>query len=138
MRARSLAAALALAAAPGCLASTVVPPAERAPSAEHRQWRPAEVADLLGYFELLAIEGEAAASLRKVYYHFSDDGTYTGAALVAGLDSPPRFQTLSGTWLLTAGELVLDLDAPVQALASEGLLELRSQGGALVLRHSTL
>lgn len=138
MRARALAAAC-LTVASGCLSSKATPRAERMPPerAPAIAWRPAERGDLLGYFESLAVEGEAAASLWRVYYHFADDDSYTGAALVGPFDAP-RFQTLEGTWRLDAGGLVLDGGEPVQALSSDPLLRLDTPGGSLVLRRVQL
>ena len=139
MRASKIAATLWLGITPACLASTVMPREERAAPAAAPlvEWRSAERADLLGYFEAETIEGEAAASLWKVYYHFAEDQSYTGAALVRPPDAPPQFQTLSGQWQLEAGGLVLDGADPVQALAGEGRLKLVAPGGSLLLRRAT-
>ena len=92
-------ASLLLLCSAGCIASNVVAPDERMvvePLAE-RVFEPAPTRQLEGLFESCDIQGDAAVSLRKIYYLFSLDGTYTAAALaeVAGKFS---FQTLDGIW----------------------------------------
>ncbi len=120
----------------GCIAPSVVASggrAVRATDGDESAWRAARAEDLRGLFESVRIEGEAAAALGKVYYHFSPDGTYAGAALVFGGERP-EFQTLAGRWSL--GEDGLDLgDGPARAWAAAELLKLETPGGVAVLRR---
>ena len=119
---------------PGCLASSVVPSAERvaiAPKLE-QSWRRATVEDLRGFFESLSIEGEAAASVRKLYYHFAADGSFSGAALLQQPDGSLEFATLRGGWTLESGRLQLDDSDPAQASVSAGQLKLDSSSGSVI------
>jgi hypothetical protein len=128
---------LALVALGSCYASNVVARGDRAVVADDAEvvWTEASAADLEGLFESVAIRGEAALSLRKVYYVFSGDGRYTGAALVED-DDGPRFQTLSGRWQLLPGGLVLDDAPPARLQAAPERLRIEAEGGELVLRRS--
>jgi hypothetical protein len=131
--------ALAMTAAPACITPSVLESSGRAVEVAPAElaWRPAVAEDLRGLWESVAIEGEAAASLWRVYYHFASDGTYTGAALVIG-GAQPEFQTLSGSWTLADG--VLDLGEGNTARASVAALELRLQtdGGTAILRQAAV
>ena len=53
-----------------CTPSSTIPEQDRAAPAadESIAWRPATREDVVGYFESERVTGEAAASLRKVYY----------------------------------------------------------------------
>ncbi len=97
-------------------------------------WRPAQAVDLSGLFESTSIEGEAAASLWKIYYHFAADGSFTGAALVVG-GPQPEFQTLSGAWMLDEKGLDLGDGQPVPAFAAPGQLKLEAEGGVVILQR---
>ena len=98
-------------------------------------WRPAAREDVLGYFESERITGEAAASVRRVYYSFAADGTYTGAALVQD-GARAAFQTLSGRWTLAGQALSLGSDAaPARAFAAPDRLRLDSDGGVAYFRR---
>jgi hypothetical protein len=135
---RSLVGALLLLAT-SCIASNVVAPEQRmvAEPLQERVFEPAPTLRLDGLFESVDIQGDAAASLRKIYYLFSADGTYTAAALaeVAGSYS---FQTLSGTWQNDAAGLVLDGGNPVKLEQSGDYLRLVAAGGLVVLVRKEL
>lgn len=127
-------------AASGCIAPSVLDDAQRLPEASapaRLDWRPAQAADLLGYWESSAVEGDAAAALRKLYYLFAADGSYTGAALVAGATGP-QFQTLDGSWTLADGLLDLGDGATAEAQVAPGWLRLVNEGGTLLLERSVL
>jgi len=132
-------AALLVAMVTGCVPSNIVAVEDRmvieTPVID-QPWEPANRSDLVGLFESLEIHGEAAAALWKVYYHFSADGGYSGAALVAG-DDGVRFQVLSGTWTFTEdGRVDLgDGSEPLQARVSGGFLQLESAAGTVVFRR---
>lgn len=130
---------LALATAPSCIAPSVIDSSGRAVPVEAAQltWRPAQPADLAGLFESIAIEGEAAASISRIYYHFSADGHYTGAALVIG-GPQPEFQTLSGTWTISDGQLDLGDGQSVAAEYAPEHLRLVSEGGVATLRRAAV
>jgi len=133
-----------LCAAAGCIAPSVLESSGRAPVVEPPAalaWHAALPADLSGLFESVSVEGESAASLWKVYYHFTPagdaGGTYSGAALVIG-EAGPGFQTLSGAWSLRDGALDLGDGQPVRASAAPGHLRLESGAGSAVLRSVVL
>jgi hypothetical protein len=131
--------AAALCVAPGCITPSVVDSAGRGVEApaEVVAWHPATATDLRGLFESVSIEGEAAAALGRVLYHFGSDGSYTGAALVIGGDQP-EFQTLSGTWTLGGDGLDLGDGQIVAAEVAGDLLRLSSAGGTAVLRRTAI
>ena len=136
MRASAGTMALAvLALLPSCLASTVVDASARAVEVQEdlRAWRGAEPGDLSGLYESVRLEGEAAASLWKVYYHFAPDGTYTGAALVFDGERA-AFQTLSGTWSLAGGRLEIDGAETSRASVSGGDLRIAGAAGTAYFR----
>jgi hypothetical protein len=124
---------------PACYASNVVAVDDRAVALSEQQleFRPAVFADFDGLFESTRIEGEAAASLRKVWYWFAQDGTYSGAALVDG-DEGPAFQTLRGRFRVDGSSLVLDDADPVPAESAAGFLRIRAAGGSLLLHRLAL
>ena len=130
--------ALSLLAAPACIMPSVLDEkaraVERAPA--EVEWRAARAEDFLGLFESVSIEGEQAAALWKVYYHFASDGTFTGAALVIG-GPQPAFQTLSGTWKLDADGLDLGDGQPVRASCAPDQLKLESAGTVVILKRVT-
>ena len=131
MRARAgIRALAALALLPGC-ASTVVDASARAVEVQQdvREWRAADPSDLTGLFESVRLEGEAAAALWKLYYHFAPDGTYTGAALVFDGERA-AFQTLSGTWSLAGDRLEIDGAETSRASVSGGDLRIEGAAGA--------
>lgn len=136
----ALTAGLALAALtllPACLASTVVERDARsvAEAEPELDWRPAEAADLDGLYESVRLEGEAAAALWKLYYHFAPDGSYTGAALVFDGERA-AFQTLSGTWSLAAGRLELDGTEGATAAVVGDRLRIENEAGTALLRRA--
>lgn len=94
---------------------------------------------LVGLFESVEITGDAALALRKVYYLFAADGSYTAAALVEE-GAQAAFQTLTGTWQVVGDGLVLDGGEPVPVQGSEDGQHLRIQAntGGLVLRRGML
>jgi hypothetical protein len=125
-----------LIAAPACIAPSVLDEqaraVERAPA--EVQWRAPTPADLDGLYESVSIEGEKAAQLWKIYYHFASDGTFSGAALLLG-GAQPEFQTLSGTWKLDERGLDLGDGEPVRASAAPDQLKLESEGTLVILRR---
>ena len=139
---RLLAASLAwgcLIIAPACSSSSVVESAGRAvaPTSGDLAWRPTVPEDLRGLFESISIEGDAAASLWKIYYVFDENGSYTGAALVLATDHP-EFQTLSGTWTLDGPILDLGDGQSTRVSTAPGHLMLESDGGVAILRRATV
>jgi len=128
-----------LALAPACVHAKVMAQDDRAVAAfaGEQVWRPAEAADVHGLYESVSIEGDAAAALWRIYYHFADDGTYTGAALTLG-GSQPEFQTLSGTWHLTDSTLDFDSTTTARALVAGDELRLETEGGVVVLRRTAI
>lgn len=120
----------------GCVSSHVVDDASRAVRVEREEsaWRAATLDDVVGYFESVRIDGEAAAALLRVYYSFERGGTYSGAALIA-LDGGPQFQTLGGTWSLADGVLDLEGGALAHAQVAGEELRLQSDAGEVVLRR---
>ena len=128
--------AVALTAA-ACIASNVVAPQQRlvVDDLAALEWAPAPELPLLGLYESVDIRGEAAATLRKVYYRFAADGTYTAAALIESAGAF-QFQTIDGTWRANEDGLVLDDGEPVQLdRADGGFLRIRTATGPLVLQH---
>ena len=124
---------------PGCIASNVVASEDRlvaTPVAE-LQFAPAPGLPLQGLYESVEIRGDAALSLRKVYYLFAADGTYTAAALTE-VDGVPSFQTLNGTWQTTAAGLSLDGRPPVLLEQAPLHLRITAENGVLVLRAASL
>lgn len=118
----------------GCYASNVVAIGERAVGERvmPSTWRPATAAELVGEFTSIAIRGDAAIALRRVHYVFLAGGRYTGAGLVEG-DQGLEFQTLSGSWRIADGSLVLDDGEPVPCEIGDDLLRIRAATGELVL-----
>jgi hypothetical protein len=95
---------------------------------------------LEGLYESHAVHGAAAASLRKLSYWFERDGRYSGAGLVLDGGSA-SFQTLAGRWTLEGDVLVLQPDGGgdperVTARGAPGWIELRSEGGSVLLRKA--
>ena len=121
---------------PACITAKVIDSKDRAVEIPLAQvaWQPAHSADFRGLFESTSIEGEAAASAWKLYYHFADDGTYTGAALIVS-GAHPEFQTLSGNWQLGERDLDLGDGTVVHAYAAPEQLKFQSEGGTVILRH---
>jgi hypothetical protein len=87
-------------------------------------------------FESVRIDGEAAASVARISYFFSPDGSYTGAALVLG--EPPAFQTLSGRWSLSGETLDLGSGLRVRARVAGESLRLESELCVAQLRRVAL
>jgi len=119
-----------------CIGSNVVAPTERmVPAADAElPFAPATAAELVGFHESIDIRGDAAVALRKVYYLFAADGSYTGAALA---DDGERlaFQTLTGTWTLGPDGLALDGQPPTPCDAAADQLRIRAPNGELRLRR---
>jgi hypothetical protein len=90
--------------------------------------------ELRGLYESVEITGDAAVSLRRIYYLFRGDGTYTAAALTEG-EAGARFQTLDGTWALDQQGLSLDGTAPVLLEAADPYLRITAPNGAVVMRR---
>ncbi len=123
----------------GCITPSVIDSSGRAiaPVTAKHDWRPPQATDFEGLFESVSIEGEVAAALWKLYYAFSPDGSYSGAALVLG-GAAPEFQTLSGRWLLDGDRLDLGDGQVVRASADEEHIRLASEGGVAILRRSAI
>lgn len=123
----------------GCITPSVIDSSGRAiePTSVMHEWRPAQTSDFDGLFESVSIEGEVAAALWKIYYVFSTDGSYSGAALVLG-GAAPEFQTLSGRWMLDGDRLDLGDGRVVHASADENHIRLESEGGVAILRRSAI
>lgn len=124
---------------PSCIASSLLDANLRMVEVktEEREWTPALAADLEGQFESTKITGEAAGSVLKIYYYFSGDGRFTGAALVVG-GSGPTFQVLDGRWSLSEGKLSLGPDSEPAVLHKSGdLLRLMTTQGCVVLKRVT-
>jgi len=123
----------------GCIASNVVAPEQRMVAADPLQlpWGPVDASALAGLWESVDVQGDAAASLRRIWYVFADGGRYTGAAL-AEVDGVLAFQTLSGTWSLAAAGLVLDGADAVPCAMAPDHLRLSAPGGIVVLKRGTL
>ena len=118
----------------GCIASNVVAPEQRmvVEDLAELQWKAAPGLQLQGLYESVDIRGDAAASLRKVYYLFADDGTYTAAALTEA-GGTYAFQTLSGTWRSDQLGLSLDGGDPVVLEQAQAHLRILAPNGELVL-----
>lgn len=123
----------------GCYASNVVAVRDRAVTEAELapDWGPVAAAQIPGYYESARVTGDAALSVRRIYYWFGAQGSYTGAALTDG-DAGLAFQTLSGQWRLTADGLVLDDGDAVPVQAAAGHLRLQAPAGELVLRRVPL
>ena len=124
---------------PGCIASNVVATADRlvAQSVKELAFVPAPGLPLAGLYESVEISGDAAVSLRKVWYLFLADGTYTAAALTE-TSTGPSFQTLNGTWTSTDAGLTLDAAEPVPIEQAPGHVRITAKNGVLVLRAGSL
>ncbi|HEU4419572.1 MAG TPA: hypothetical protein VFT55_11580 [Planctomycetota bacterium] len=124
---------------PGCIASNVVATEDRlvVQPAKDLAFTPAHDLAPAGLYESVEISGDAAMSLRKVYYLFMPDGTYTAAALTE-TSTGPSFQTLNGTWTSTAAGLSLDAGEPVPIELAPGHLRITAKNGVLVLRSGSL
>lgn len=119
-----------------CYASNVVAHSDRAVAIEVRElvWQPATAADLAGLFVSTQITGEAAFSMRRIWYWFEPDGHFSGAALVAE-DETAAFRTLQGSWRLEPDGLVLDGAPAVRVEVAEGHLRFGTDQGVVVLRR---
>jgi len=134
---RVAASLLLLLSASGCIPSNVVAREERmvVDDVSALDWQPANGVALLGLYETVDVRGEVAASLRKIYYRFAEDGTYTAAALIESAGAF-QFQTIDGTWRADENGLVLDDGEPVQLdRADGGYLRIRTETGTIVLQH---
>lgn len=129
-------AALLFGCVPGCIPSNVVAPEQRmvVDDLSALAFEPAPGMQLDGLYTSVDIRGAAAASLRKVYYLFGADGTYTAAALTEA-GGVFAFQTLDGTWRSAPEGLVLDDAEPVRLERADGHVRIATGDGALVLRH---
>ncbi|MBL8695249.1 MAG: hypothetical protein JNJ88_14240 [Planctomycetes bacterium] len=139
MRARLLFALAGVAALPSCISPSVLEAEKRAieSPALQLEWTQAAASQLEGLFESVELQGEMAEVVWRIEYHFSRDGSYSGAALVLQ-GARPEFQTLSGRWRLEEGRLLLDDAAPALALAAPGHLRIQSEQGSLTLRSVSL
>ena len=122
---------------PSCIPSNVIAPKDRVVAVDWSgvQWVPADAGAIAGLHSSVALTGEVAPGIRKVYYDFHSNGRFTGAALVQR-DGESSFEVLSGTWTLEGGLLRLGDDAePATAEMAPGLLRLSGAGGTVVLRR---
>lgn len=133
---RALAALTAVLAASGCIASNVVAEQERMVVADFDRLPFAPAPDLVldGLYESVDLRGEAAVSLRKIYYHFAPDGTYTAAALT-DQGGVLFFQSRRGTWRNSVEGLSLDGGAPVRLERAGDFLRVTAPSGTLVLER---
>ena len=135
-----LALAAALFAATGCLPSSVVAPEDRDANLglaiAESEWTAldADASALDGLWSSVSIEGDAGLALLRVFYHFTPDGAFTGAALLA--TDPPSFQVLSGTWELAPDGLRLgEGSPPARVEVAPDLIRLSGDEGTVVLRR---
>ncbi|MBL8754923.1 MAG: hypothetical protein JNK15_16580 [Planctomycetes bacterium] len=137
MNARSIAMVGCLVLA-GCIASNPVAPDDRMVTAavDKLQFAPAGQLALSGLYQSIDVRGDIALGLRRIWYWFRADGTYTAAALVEA--DAVAFQTRDGTWQLTAAGLVLDGDAPVAVEVAGDHVRLTSASGSFVLHKELL
>lgn len=136
MRALAIGLALLL---PACIASNVVAVEQRevGSALDGLVFQPVAAPQLDGFYESVDIRGDAAVSLRRIYYVFDSRGTYTAAAL-AEADGGLQFQTLRGTWRAAADGLVLDDQPPVPCEAAPDHVRLIAPNGSVVLRKGRL
>lgn len=129
-------AGLVLLPAAGCIASNVVATDQRLVVADVDQlvFQPAAVVALDGLYASVDIRGDAAVSLRRIWYLFEPGGRYTAAAL-AEVDGVPTFQTLVGTWASSAEGLVLDGGAPVEFAVAGEHVRFSAPTGVVILRR---
>lgn len=124
--------------APACIPSNVVAPQDRMVAVDQDKvhWMPATASAFDGLYASISLTGDVAAGLWKVYYHFTPDGRFTGAALLQGESGAPAFQVLDGTWTLAGDVLRLGEGAePATAEMAPDLLRLRGAAGTVVLRR---
>lgn len=135
----STALALACLALAACAGSGALDPAQRARPevAANEQWRPLGPAELDGLYESERIEGEAAAALWKIEYHFAAGGAFSGAALVFG-EQGAEFQTLGGAWSVPEPGLLRLGEDEARAAFDGERLRLELEGGVVVLRREGL
>lgn len=121
----------------GCIASNVVAPRDRmvaAPDLDALPFVAAPELVLDGLYESVDLRGDAAQSLRRIYYHFAADGTYTAAALTER-DGDLFFQSLRGTWRNSPDGLSLDGADPVRIERADDYVRLTAPTGTLVLQR---
>lgn len=122
-----------------CIASNVVAEKDRMvtqPLAE-LVFEPAPGLALDGLYQSIELTGDAALSLQRIWYVFSPDGSYTAAAL-GDVDGAPTFQTLNGTWAISADGLSLDGAAAVPVEKSGEHVRITAPTGRVVLRRERL
>lgn len=137
-----LVALLGVGALSGCYASNVVATSERAVEVAQKKvrWRPAEAADLPGFYASSAVEGAAAGALLKAYYYFGAEGSYSGAVLVVSPEGP-RFMVLEEEGAYAFSEEGIDLKdgaGPVPVDAAPGQLRLRAPESTIVFERVEL
>jgi len=120
-----------------CIPSNVVAAEERevAPAVETLAFTEPMPQVLSGLYESVSIDGDIAASMWKVYYHFAPGGDFSGAALVL-VDGQPQFQTLSGRYRIGDDRISLGEDnEPALLAAAKDHLRITSSDGSIVLRR---
>ncbi len=118
-----------------CISPSVLEPADREVRLALAEvvFEPARLEDVPGRWVSVELSGPLAAVVEMIVYQVADDGTYTGAALVAHV--PPRFEVVSGTWSFADGLVRLDDAPPATAEVAADLLRLSGDDGVVVLRR---
>ncbi|MEZ5962942.1 MAG: hypothetical protein R3F56_03755 [Planctomycetota bacterium] len=122
---------------PACIPSNVVAEEQRAVAVPTSAltWSEPLPATLSGLYESVLIAGDIAQAMWKVYYHFSPDGDFSGAALVV-IDGKPQFQTLTGRYRIGDASIQLGDDNEAATLAAaRDHIRLTSAEGSIVLRR---
>lgn len=102
-------------------------------------WQPGTSADVPGFWLSESVSGDAAGALLMITYYFTDEGTFTGAALAFGEDGQPAFQALSGSWTCSEGTLQLEpAGETVRLERAPGHLRLETPSGSVILRREAL
>ena len=122
-----------------CIGSNVVAVEQRevGSALDGLTFRPVAMPQLDGFYESVDIRGDAAVSLRRIYYVFDPRGSYTAAALTE-VEGALQFQTLNGTWSASAAGLSLDGQAPVACETAPEHVRLAAPNGVVVLRQGRL
>lgn len=126
--------------AAGCIPSNVIDVEQRAVrrDAIEEVWRTADESLLRGFWTSESVRGPGAETVLRLYYYFAADQRFTGAALITG-DRGAEFQTLSGSWSLTDGQLDLGDGSPALRAETGGRrLRLTSADGEAIFQREEL